>query len=223
MVLEKTLESPLDCKIQPVHPKGDQSWVFIGRTDAEAEILILLPPDAEELTHLRRPWCWERLRAGGEGDDRGWDGWMASPTRWTWVWVDSGSWWWTGRPGVLRFTGSQRVRHDWATELSLLMLFLGFISYNTLCFLDLSVSCLMLGEFSALISSVIFSGPFSLLLWDAYNAHVVVFNIVRWSLRLSSFLFILFLYCLTVVISTTVVFQLAYSFFWFSCSGINFL
>ena len=54
----------------------------------------------EELTHLKRPWCWERLRAGGEGDDRRWDGWMASPTQWTWVWVDSGSWWWTGRPVV---------------------------------------------------------------------------------------------------------------------------
>ena len=60
----------------------------------------------------------ERLRAGGEGDDREWDGWMASPTRWTWVWVDSGSWWWTGRPGVLQFMGSQRVGHDWATELN---------------------------------------------------------------------------------------------------------
>ena len=70
------------------------------------------------LTHWKRPWCWERLRAGGEGDDRGWDGWMASPTQWTWVWVDSGSWWWTGRPGVLWFMGSQRVRHDWATELN---------------------------------------------------------------------------------------------------------
>ena len=63
------------------------------------------------------PWCWEGLGAGGEGDDRGWDGWMASPTRWTWVWVNSRSWWWTGRPGVLRFTGPQRVGHDWATEL----------------------------------------------------------------------------------------------------------
>ena len=71
-----------------------------------------------ELTHLKRPWLWERLRARGEGDDRGWDGWMASPTQWTWVWVDSGSWWWTGRPGMLWFMGSQRVRHDWATELN---------------------------------------------------------------------------------------------------------
>ena len=72
----------------------------------------------KELTHLKRPWCWERLKAGGEGDDRGWEGWMASPTQWTWVWVDSGSWWWNGRPDALRFIGSQRVRHDWATEVN---------------------------------------------------------------------------------------------------------
>ena len=71
-----------------------------------------------ELTHWKRLWCWEGLRAGEEGDDRGWDGWMASLTRWTRVWVNSRSWWWTGRPGVLRFMGSQRVRHDWATELN---------------------------------------------------------------------------------------------------------
>jgi len=71
----------------------------------------------EELTHWKRLWCWEGLGAGGEGDDRGWDGWMASLTRWTWVWVNSGGWWWTGRPGVLRFMELQRVRHDWATDL----------------------------------------------------------------------------------------------------------
>ena len=69
---------------------------------------------AWELTHWKRPWCWEGLGAGGEGDDRGWDGWMASLTRRTWVWVNNGSLWWTGRPGVLRFMGSQRVGHDWA-------------------------------------------------------------------------------------------------------------
>ena len=72
----------------------------------------------EELTYLKRPWCWQRLKARGEGDDRGWDGWMASTTQWTWVWINSGSWWWTGRPGVLRFMGLQRVGHDWATELN---------------------------------------------------------------------------------------------------------
>ena len=119
VVLEKTLESPLDCKeIQPVHPKGDQSWLFIGRTDAEAETLVTLATSYEELTHWKRPRCWEGLGAGGEGDDRGWDGWTASLTRWTWVWVNSRSWWWTGRPGVLRFMGSQRVGHDWVTELN---------------------------------------------------------------------------------------------------------
>ena len=72
----------------------------------------------EELTHWKRLWCWEGLGAGGEGDDRRWDGWMASRTRWTWVWVNSGRWWWTGRPGMLWFMGSQRVGHDWVTEMS---------------------------------------------------------------------------------------------------------
>ena len=67
---------------------------------------------------MRRLWCWEGLGAGGEGDDRGWDGWMASPTWWTWVWLNSGSLWWTGRPGMLQFMGSQRVGHDWVTELN---------------------------------------------------------------------------------------------------------
>ena len=66
---------------------------------------------------LEWPWCWERLKAGGEGDDRGWDSWRASPTWWTWVWVNSRSWWWTGKPGVLQSMGSQIVRHNWATEL----------------------------------------------------------------------------------------------------------
>ena len=72
----------------------------------------------EELTHLKRPWSWERLRAGGEGDNRGWDGWMASLSRWMWVWVDSWSWWWTGKPGVLQSMQQQRVGHDWTTDLN---------------------------------------------------------------------------------------------------------
>ena len=72
----------------------------------------------EELTHWKRLWCWEGLGAGGEGDNRGWDGWMASLTQWTWVWVNSGSWWWTGRPGVLQSTGFQRVGHNWVAELN---------------------------------------------------------------------------------------------------------
>ena len=72
----------------------------------------------KEMTHLKRPWCWERLRAGGEGNDRGWGGWMASLTQWTQVWASSRSQWWTGKPGVLESVGSQRVGHDWATELN---------------------------------------------------------------------------------------------------------
>ena len=70
--------------------------------------------------NLKRPWCWQRLKVGGEGNDRGWDGWMASLTQWIWVWVGSGSWWWTGKPGMLQFMGLQRAGHDWATELLLL-------------------------------------------------------------------------------------------------------
>ena len=77
-----------------------------------------LATSCEELTHWKRPWCWEGLGAGGEGDNRGWDGWMATPTRWAWVWINSRSLWWIGRPGMLRFTRSQRVGHDWTTELN---------------------------------------------------------------------------------------------------------
>ena len=118
VVLEKTLESPLDCKdIKPVHPKGNQSWIFIGKTDAQAEAPILWPPDVKNWL-IGKHWFWEGLKAGGEGEDKEGDGWMASPTQWTWVWVNSGSWWRTGRPGVLQSMGSQRVEHDWVTELN---------------------------------------------------------------------------------------------------------
>ena len=120
VLLEKPLESPLDCKeIKSVDPKGNQSWIFIGRTDAEVLKLQYFPTWCEELAHWKRPWCWERLKAGEERDNRRWDSWMASPTRWIWVWASSGSWWWTGKPGVLQSMGSQRVRHHWATELML--------------------------------------------------------------------------------------------------------
>ena len=119
VVLEKTLESPLDCKeIQLVHLKGDQYWVFIGRTDAKAETPIFWPPHAKSWligkdSDAGRDWGQEK-----NGVDRGWDGWMASLTRWTWVWVNSGSWWLTGRPGVLQFMESQRVGHNCVTELN---------------------------------------------------------------------------------------------------------
>ena len=113
------LESPLDCKeIQPVHPKGNQSWNVHWKGWCWSWNSNTLATWCEVLTHWKRPWCWERLKAGGERNDRGWDGCMASPTQWTWVWVSSKSWWWTtGRPGVLQFMGWQRVGHDWATEL----------------------------------------------------------------------------------------------------------
>ena len=101
VMLEKTLQRPLDCKeIKPVNPKGNQSWLFIVRTDAEAEAPILWPPDSKNWL-TGKDWCWERLKAGGEGDHRGWDGWMASPTLWAWVQESSGSWWWIGTPGLL--------------------------------------------------------------------------------------------------------------------------
>ena len=112
MLLEKTVESPLDCKeIQPVRGVHWKGWCWSWNSNS-------LATSCEALTHWKRPWCWEGLGAGGAGDDKGWDGWMASPTQWAWVWVNSRSWWWTGRSGVLWFMGSQRVRHDWVTELN---------------------------------------------------------------------------------------------------------
>ena len=114
LCMEKTLERPLDTKeIKPIHPKGNQPWIFIGRTDAEAEAPIPWPSDAKSRL-VGKDWCWERLKTG-EGDKRGWDGWMASLTQWTWVWASSGSWWQTGKPGMLQSMESQRVRHDLAT------------------------------------------------------------------------------------------------------------
>ena len=110
VVLEKTLESPLNCKeiLKEIH----QSILKEISPEYSLEGLMLklklwsLATWCEDLTHWKRPWCWERLKAGGEGDDRGWDGWMASPTQWTWVWTSSRSWWWTGKPGVLHYMGS---------------------------------------------------------------------------------------------------------------------
>ena len=115
VVLEKTLESPLDCKeIKPVHPKGNQSWIFIGRIDAEAETPILWPPDVKNLLT-------EKILILGKIEGRRrreWDGWMASLTQWTRVWASSRSWWWTEKAGMLQFMGSQRVELDWTTEMN---------------------------------------------------------------------------------------------------------
>ena len=118
VVLEKTLESSLDCKeIKPVSQSQRKSTLKIHWKDtAEAKAPILWPPDANSQLTGKRSWCWERLRARGEGGDRGWDGWMASLTQWTWVWANSGRQWRTGKPGVLQLIWLQRVGHDWATE-----------------------------------------------------------------------------------------------------------
>ena len=117
VVLEKTLESPLDSKrIQQIHPKGNQSWIFIGRTDAEDEAPIFWPLDARNWLIRKDLDAGKDWSLGGEGDDRGWDGWMASLAWWTWVWANSRRWWRTGKPGLLQSMGLQRIRHDWATE-----------------------------------------------------------------------------------------------------------
>ena len=100
-------------EIKPVNHKRNQLWICIGRTDAEAPVKLATWWD---MTHWKRPWCWERLRVGGEGGDRGLDGWMASMIQWTWVWANSWRWWRTDKPGVLQSMGLQRVRHNLATE-----------------------------------------------------------------------------------------------------------
>ena len=117
MVLEETLESPLDSKeIKPVSSKRNQPWIFTERTDAEAEAPKLWPPDVKSQLTGRKPWCWERLRARGEGDGKGWDGWMASLTQWTGIWANSRKWWRIRKPEMLQSMGSQRVWHDWVTK-----------------------------------------------------------------------------------------------------------
>ena len=136
VVLEKTLESPLTAGrsnqsiLKETSPgislEGMMLKLWTSRCSLHLEVftpsgcvkLQYFATSCKELTHWKRLWCWEGLGAGGKGDDRRWDGWMASPTWWTWVWVNSGRWWWTGRPGMLRFMGSKRFGHDWVTELN---------------------------------------------------------------------------------------------------------
>ena len=114
--LKKTLESPLDCKIKPVNPKENQSWIFIGRTDAEADASTLWPPDVKSWLIGKDPEAGKDWRQEEKGTIENEVVKMASLTRWTWVWTNSRNWWWTGKPGVLQSTGSQRGRYDWVTE-----------------------------------------------------------------------------------------------------------
>ena len=132
VLLEKTLENPFDCKeIKPVNPNVNQPSIFTGRTDAEAETLIFWPPDVKSWLISKgfgagKDWRWE------DNGVRGWHVWMASPTRCTWVWENSGSWWWTGKPGVLQSMRSQRVGHYWVNSTEL-MVFLFFLNNPLQC------------------------------------------------------------------------------------------
>ena len=117
VVLEKTLESPLDCKkIKPVNYKGNQSEYTLERLMLKLKLQYLM----QRAYSLEKPWCWERLKARGEGDDRGWAGWIASPTQWTWVWASSGRWWRTEKPGMLQSMQLQSWTwlSDWTTTTS---------------------------------------------------------------------------------------------------------
>ena len=118
-------------EISPEYSLKDWCWSWSSNT---------LATWWEELPPWKRPWCWERLKVGGEGDDGGWHGWMASPTWWTRVWVNSGCWWWTGRPGMLQSMGLQRVRHGWVTELTW---FYFLIIYFWLCWVFLAVQAFL--------------------------------------------------------------------------------
>ena len=140
--------------------KKNQSWLFIGRTETKAEAPILWSPDVKNWL-LR---CWERLKAGGGGDDRGWNGWIASPTQWRWVWASSGSWWWTGKPDMIQSIGWKRVRHNWATELNLPI----WILYFYLFFCLLAVS----RTYNIILNK------------SAETGHIVLFQILQESFQL---------------------------------------
>ena len=120
VMLEKTLESPWTARrsnqsiLKEISPKYSLEGLMLKLKLQYFEVFTW----CEKLTHLKRPWCWERLKVGGEGEDRGWDGWIAPPAPWTSAWVNSGIWWWTGSPGMLQSMGLQRVGHDWGTELN---------------------------------------------------------------------------------------------------------
>ena len=133
------------CKdIKAVSPKGNQSWIFIWKDWCWSWNSNPLATWCKELTHWKRPWCWERLKVGGEGDDKGWDGWMASPTRWTWVWASLGSW---DGQGILVCCSSwgHRVGNDWATELNwpCPRLLLDFLSCGVRCNPSQADQCLL--------------------------------------------------------------------------------
>ena len=119
VVLEKTLESPLDCKkIHPVHPKGNKSWIFTGRTDAKAEAPNLWPPDENNWLIGKDHDAEKDWRQEEKGTTENEMGWIVSLTQWTWVWVSSGSWWWTGKPVMLESMGLWRIGYDWVAELN---------------------------------------------------------------------------------------------------------
>ena len=141
VVLEKALESPLDCKIQPVHPKGNKFWIFIGITDAVAETPILWPSDGKTWLICIYPDAGKDWRCKEKGEV-GWHHWLNGH----WAWVASGSWWWTGRPGVLQSMGSQRVGHYWATELN----WADLRTLNTESFMQSKCRC---GKSQALLTS----------------------------------------------------------------------
>ena len=139
--------------------------MFIGGTDCWSWNSNTLATWCEELTHLKRPWCWERLKAWGEGDDRGWDNWMASPIRWTWVWASSRNWWWTGKPGMLQSMESQTVRHNWVTEL-------------TSCLLWRNVCLVLWPTFDWVIHFLVLSGMSCLYILEVNSLSVISFAII---------------------------------------------
>ena len=115
----------------------------------------------EELTFWERPWCWESLKAGGEGDNRGWDGWLASPTYWTWVWINSRSWWWTGWPGILQSMGSQKVGHDWVTELNWTDWLFEYLLSSNLLSIFFSIRLSAFWQWFVMVFKIFYTGTFS--------------------------------------------------------------